>query len=335
MNRPLRIGLIVLAAAAAVFGGVLVYFYALTASLPEHEIRSQGPNGLWAGHRWAGKIQKQVEYNRLAALLRRHHITDIYVHVGPLQANGTINTAHVPAAKRLVAELRGGAPKLRIHAWIGQVEAGGGGPLDLSKAAVRANVRRTAGRFLELGFDGIHYNIEPSTGNPHFLELLAATRRMTRRLGKVLSVAADELEPLPGLAWLSGVLGTNGGYWTKAFYRAVIDNVDQVAVMTYDTLLPAAWMYEGFVAWQTANIRRLTRGRAQLLIGIPTYEERRLSFNPNAENMVSGLTGLRKGLGLLEKDNFVGLGAAVYADWTTNSREWRAYRKLWLGATAR
>lgn len=335
MNRPLRIGLIVLAAFATVIGGVLAWFYAATAALPEKDFKSHGPNGLWAGHHWAGKIQKEAEYNRLAALLRRHHITDIYVHVGPLQADGTIDLSRVPAAQRLLKELRGGAPKLRIHAWIGQLEARGGGPLDLSKPTVRGNIRRTAGRFLELGFDGIHYNIEPTTGNPHFLELLVATRRMTRRLGKILSVAADELEPLPGLARLSSVLGTKGGYWSRAYYRAVIDNVDQVAVMTYDTLLPAAWMYEGFVAWQTANIRRLTRGRAQLLIGIPSYGERRLSFNPSAENMVSGLTGLRKGIGLLEKDNLVGLGAAIYADWTTDTEEWRAYRELWLGAKAR
>ena len=335
MKRPLRIGLIILATLAVVIGGGFAYFYAATAALPERNFASRGPNGLWLGHRWVGKIQQQQSYNRLAARLRRHRLTDIYVHVGPLKANGRIDPTSVPAAKTLLRQLRAGTSRLRLYAWIGQVEASGGGPLDLSKPSVRVNIWRTAGRFLELGFDGIHYNIEPSTGNPHFLELLAATRRMTRRLGKTLSVAADELEPLPGLAWLTRLLGTKGGYWSASFYRAVIDNVDQVAVMTYDTLLPAAWMYRGFVAWQTAQVRRLARGRAQLLIGVPTYEDRRLSFDPGAENVRSALTGVRKGIGIIEKDDLTGFGVAIYADWTTDAKEWRTYRELWLGAKAR
>jgi len=303
--------------------------------LPERHIASHGPNALWLGHKWVGKEQKRDAYIRLAARLRRHRITDVYVHVGPLKGDGAINPSRFPAAKTLVQELRAGAPRVRLHAWIGQVEARGGGPLDLSKSSVRVNVWRTAGRFLELGFDGIHYNIEPSTGNAHFLDLLAATRRMTRRRGRILSVAADELEPLPGMAWLTRVLGMQGGYWSKSYYRAVIDNVDQIAVMSYDTMLPAAWMYTGFVAWQTARIRRLTKGRAQLLMGVPSYNEWRLSFNPGAENVRSALVGVRKGMGLRAKDDFIGFGIAIYADWTTDEKEWRMYREIWLGAKAR
>lgn len=335
MRRPLRVALIVVATLAVILGGGLAVIYAATAALQERTVASTGPNGLWLGHRWVGKAQKEAAYQRLAARLRRHRITDVYVHVGPLQADGTIKPARFPAAKTLLRHLRAGTPGSRLHAWIGQVEARGGGPLDLSKSSVRVNVWRTAGRFLELGFDGIHYNIEPSTGSRHFLELLAATRRMTRRRGKVLSVAADELEPLPGLAWVTRALGTNGGYWSKSYYRAVIDNVDQVAVMTYDTLLPTAWMYEGFVAWQTAQIRRLSKGRAQLLIGIPSHEGTRLSFDPDVETVRSALVGVRKGMKLLEKDDFIGFGVAVYGDWTTDASEWRAYRELWLGAKPR
>lgn len=335
MKRPLRIALIILATLTALIGGGLAYVYVATNALPEREIALRGPNGLWVGHRWVGKVQKQKAYNRLAARLRRHRISDAYVHVGPLQADGTIKPSRFPAAKTLVRQLRKGTSKLRLHAWIGQVEVHGGGPLDLSKASVRLNIWRTAGRFLELGFDGIHYNIEPSTGNPYFIELLAATHRLTKRRGRVLSVAADELEPLPGLAWLTRALGTNGAYWSEPFYRSVIENVDQVAVMTYDTLLPAAWMYKGFVAWQTAQIRQLAKGRAQLLMGVPSYEERRWSFHPNVENVRSALSGVRKGMGILNGDDFVGFGVAIYADWTTDAEEWRTYREIWLGARAR
>jgi hypothetical protein len=335
MKRPLRIALFGVAALAAIFGVGLAIAYAAIDSLPERRIASDGPNALWLGHDWVGKIQKQDAYNRLAARLRRHRITDVYVHVGPLEADGRIRPSHFPAAKALVREMHDGAGGVRLQAWMGQADTGRGSPPDLSKASVRVNIWRTAGRFLELGFDGIHYNIEPGNGNPNYLELLAATRRMTRRRGRVLSIAANELEPLPGLAWLSGMLGAKSGYWSRSYYRAVTDNVDQVAVMPYDTMLPAMWMYEGFVAWQTSRARQLTRGRTQLLIGVPASDGRRLSFDDDAKKLRSALAGVRKGMGLREKDDFIGFGIAIYADWTTDAEEWRLYREMWLGAKSR
>lgn len=290
--------------------------------------RASGPNAVWLAHKWVGALQLPSAYRDLAAHLKRHEITDGFFHVGPLRGDGTIDPARYPAAGRLIQEMRRHAPALRIQAWIGQVEKRGGGPLDLAKPAVRQAIVGTARQFLDLGFDGIHYNIEPSSGNPHLLTLLDETKRITRNRGAVLSMATDEIEPLPGLAWLTQVARTHAGFWTAAYHRAVSNRVDQVAVMMYDTGLPADWLYGTLVAWEARKVLALTPDPVTVFIGVPTYEENRLSFRPAAENMRSGLKGIRNGLaaGPVSRP----LGVAIYANWTTDASEWRRYRRDWL-----
>lgn len=322
-------GLLVLAAIA------LGYLYWRFENMPERHVAMRGPNAVWIGHRWVGQAHDGAEYRILTALLRRHHITDAFAHVGPLDGSGRIPQARYPAAADFVAAMKRSAPALRLHAWIGQVERWGGGPLDLSDATVRAAIVQTSARFLDLGFDGIHYNFEPITnGNPHLLALLDRTRTLTKSRGRLLSLATDELEPLPGLASLATLLRVRAGYWTEPYYRAVADRVDQVAVMMYDTALPTGWLYGSLVAWETESIRRLTAGRVTLFIGVPSYEEQRWTFHPGAENVRSALRGIRKGMGARQQDPFDDFGVAIYANWTTDAAEWRTLREGWLGETA-
>jgi hypothetical protein len=266
----------------------------------------------------------------MAARLRQHRITDAFFHAGPLEADGSIAPSRYPAAARLLRELRQRVPALRVQAWIGQVEKSGGGPLDLSQATVRRTIVETAERFLDLGFAGIHVNIEPSTGNPHLLELLTAIAGRTKRRGAILSMATDELEPFPGLAWMTRIAGTKAGFWTADYYRAVLGRVDQVAVMMYDTGLPTEWLYGALVKWQTGAIRDLAGAEVTVFMGVPTYEEYRPSFHPDAENIRSALRGIRQGLHAAPLDVTKNFGIAIYADWTTDTAEWRHFRTNWL-----
>jgi len=199
-RRLLRI-LLVLGAGLAVAsllllaGAWLLYRYA-----PVSTQAPGGPNAVWAAHKWVGESHAGDVYDRLAANLQRQRITDVYFHVGPLPGEGLIPLAKFPNAEALLAAMRQRAPAIRLHAWIGQVERRGGGLLDLSDARTRANIVQTAGDFIELGFDGIHYNIEPiHSGDPNLLALLDETAPVTRARGRLLSMATDELSPLP--AW--------------------------------------------------------------------------------------------------------------------------------------
>lgn len=325
-----RIALLAVIIPAIAVGAALIHAYVSYHRDTGASHRGHGGNAVWLAHKWVGAIQSDNTYRDLAAHLARHKITDAFFHVGPLRADGTIDVARYPAAERLAREMRRHAPALRVQAWIGQIEKRGGGPLDLSRPDVRKTITATAAQFLELGFDGIHYNIEPSSGNPHLLTLLDATRKLTRGQGAMLSMATDEIEPFPGLAWLTQVAGTHAGFWTAEYHHAVSQRVDQIAVMMYDTGLPADWLYGTFVAWQTRKVQAITPDAVTVFMGVPTYEEQRLTFHPDAENMQSALRGIRNGLAA-DPALTRHLGVAIYANWTTDDPEWRRYRRDWLG----
>lgn len=308
-------------------GAWLLYRYA-PAAMPGPNT----PNAIWAGHRWVAQPHSEEAYDELAAQLQQHRITDIYFHVGPLTAVGLIPPEKYPYAGLLLEAMRARAPDIMLHAWIGQVEKKGGGPLDISDGATRANIVSTAAALVELGFDGIHYNIEPiSSGDPDLLALLDDTAAVTRARGRLLSIATDELTPLPGLEYVARLFVRQAGLWREDYYRAVAARTDQVAVMMYDTAVPFDWLYGAVVAWETWRLRGIIGTDTTLFMGVPTYEEEHFGFHPEAENMRSGLRGIGIGLALDGPDTGPEVGAAVYANWTTDETEWAIWRRDWLG----
>jgi len=309
-------------------GAWLLYRYA-PVSVPA----PGGPNAFWAAQKWVGATHDRGAYDVFAALLARHRITDVYFHAGPLTGEGLVPQAKYPNAPALIAAMRRRAPSVRIHAWIGQVERRGGGPLDLANAGTRANIVRTANDFIDLGFDGIHYNIEPiHSGDPDLLALLDETAPMTRARGKLLSMATDELSPLPGLEYAVRLVVRQAGLWRAPYYREVAARTDQLAVMMYDTAMPFDWMYGTIVAWETRRLLDIVGPETTLFMGVPTYEDEHFGFHPGAENMRSGLRGI--GIGLSFDGPAAGpkFGAAIYAGWTTDEEEWATWRRNWLGA---
>jgi hypothetical protein len=333
-SRWKRIGTSTAVAAllAGVLGIGLFRGYLSYLEPPRIVVQSKGPNAVWAAHHWVGKPQVDRAYAELVTRLRRHRITDVFFHVGPLEPDGTLPPERFPAAAELLRQIRARSAVIRLQAWIGQREKRGGGPLDLSSEKVRANIVGAAESLLRLGFDGIHYNIEPvASGDADFLALLDATRVLTRDRGRVLSLAGNGVEPMPGLAWLIGLTGKGIGLWTSSYFSAVAERADQIAVMNYETWLPTDWLYGNLVAWQTRTLRPLAIGRTTLFMGVPSYDERRMSFNPSAENLRSGLRGIRLGLSDGPNEDLTRFGVAVYANWTTDTAEWLTYRQEWLG----
>lgn len=299
---------------------------------PAGDARSAGPNAMWAAHRWVGQQHTEAEYDALADLLETTGMTDVFFHVGPLSARGTIDPGKYPNAEELARELEQRVPKVRVQAWIGQVEARGGGPLDLGNPQVRARVVETASRFLDLGFEGVHYNIEPwFSGDERLLDLLRATSQVTRSRGAVLSVATNDLQPLPGAAPVSRVLVPRGAVWTADYYSQVAALADQVAVMAYDTGMPTDWLYGAYVARQTRRLAALVPEDTTLFIGLPTYDEPGIAHRPAAENIATGVRAVRKGVTGLGPGARSRIGIAVYAGWTTDPGEWATFRRAWLG----
>lgn len=327
---------LILATAVAGFvslcAGLMTYGYIVFRDTPERAYRSQGPNAAWAEHKWVNAIQRGEDYGRFAATLRANGITDVYFYMGWPRTDGTIPPSAYPAASYMMREIRAAQPTLRLHAWIGQVERRGGGTLDLADADVRRGITQTATGFLTLGFDGIHYGFPAvGSGNPHFLLLLDQTRILTRKAGAILSIDADALEPIPGLAWLSRQFGSQKGYWTPRFYAEVARRVEQIAVMPGETMLPAQWINAGFIAWQTRAIRPLTVGRATLFMGVPPRD----TDDTTAQRLglvASTVTGIRKGMAALGNDPFNDFGIALDVSATADGSADHVMLENWLDA---
>jgi hypothetical protein len=259
--------------------------------------------------------------------------------VGPLDSSGALPADRAPAALALVHALRQRAPGVKVLAWLGQLEKASGLPndqtVDLSDPHVRQTIAATAARLAgPVGFDGVHFDIEPMLNNsPHLLDLLD-TARAAMPPAALISTSAPMWAPNAHAAeWLRSTIGRGAGLWTSYYYAAVATHVDQLVVMDYNTAIPSGPAYQVFVQQQTKHILEAVRSAhhpPQVLIGLPTYHENGFWFHDAAENLQNGLAGVTAGLNAVRDDTpFVGV--AIYRYATTDDAAWATYERLWLG----
>ncbi len=197
-----------------------------------------------------------------------------------------------------------------------------------------AQIVSTSSLLLHDGFDGIHYNIEPiADGSREFVEILERTHLETKAMGKVLSVATDDLEPFFGAEKLLAYISKNVSFWSPTYYVEVASHVDQIAMMSYDTGLSKDFLFAAYIYLQTKNLISLVPSSTTVFMGVPTYEDKRENFYPLAENVYSALFGIRNALDDLAKDKKLAreIGIGVYAEWTTDEQEWEFVKKKWIG----
>lgn len=316
---------------AVMIGLVLAYLYFHYTNFQAKKfIPSQ--NALWIEHQWVGEKHTEADYEKLAKQLRDNHITDAYFHVGPLNSEGKIENSKYPYAYDLITNLKRDDPGIRIQAWIGQIEKQGGGILDLSNSQVRQNIVATSGQFLNLGFDGIQYDIEPiATNDKNFLSLLQVTHALTKSQHKLLSVSTRKLEPFSDLGKAIQKFSAQIGFWSKDYYVKVAENSDQIDAMMYETASPKDWIYGDFLAWETRSLINLLNNKTTLFVGMPTYEDHSKTFNPKAENIYSATKGIQLGLKGLPQSKLNHFGTAIYANWTTDQTEWKFFKTNWVG----
>jgi hypothetical protein len=299
---------------------------------PSAEQGSHGVNALWARHQWVGQAHSDDQYRALAEILRQGEISDVFFHVGPLDPDGSIPPARYAHARELLAAMERLAPGVHAQAYIGQVTRQGAGPLDLGRQAVRDRIVATAGTFLDLGFEGIHYDIEPVYPvDGEFLDLLGRTHDLTRGRGAVLSVSLEQLELVNGMQAAVAAVLPDIHYPprpSRSFLEQVAERVDQVAIMAYDTELPADWLVGRHFAWQAEHVTELVGDRVTVFVGVPTYTQGQ-PF-PWAENLRSAIRGTRRGLDRLDHQPSHPVGLAIYADWTTTPQEWALYQAAWV-----
>ena len=270
----------------------------------------RGHNALWISHGWMGDAAWFAENGRDPAAYELDDLTDriarlnvdrVYPHLCP-----TDNAGHVPGVDpERIARLRAALPDTQILPWIGGVHST---HVFLADPSWRATfVAEAAALVHDHDLDGVHVNIEPlADGDPHFLLLLDELRAALP--DHQLSVAAYPPHVLPSQALEV--------HWTKAYFAEVADRVDEVAVMTYDSGMVVPGAFALVVARWAQHVRAAT-GTTEVLFGVPTYDEERMTWHwPSGEHLTSGLAGL-----WLVDHGPSYAGIAIYANWELDDDE--------------
>jgi hypothetical protein len=286
--------------------------------------RPAGPmqphNAVWLDRYWLrGDMSVSDMENEIARMVALN-IKTLFVHAGPFNPDGSIpeyDPARILQIRAAAANVR---VDVRVLAWLGGLNAAGGGDLDLLRADIRTRAAEETCRLQERGFDGIHLNIEPTpTGDEGFLLLLEATRACLPE-GAFLSVATN----LWGPWWLPNHL-----LFSDEYLRHVSGLVDQIAVMNYDAYAVTGPLFRRISAAQTRAALRAVQaanGRTTVLIGVPAYPtEGGLRHWAPAESVPNALAGIDAALASVSPAALRRFeGVALYAGWTASEQEWRS-----------
>ena len=291
---------------------------------------NQDRNAVWLEHRWLTRDHTDPEIEELVERLQRRGVRYVFPHIIPFDSAGNLPEHSRQQMRRFLAVAREAAPDMRILPWVGGLRLGyrraTAGSIDLGNLGQRQRLVAECRGLIDEGFHGVHINVEPiDDGNLEFLALLRALRTAVGE-DHLLSIAATRPGPIaPPIA--------PNFFWTRDYYRSIAGIVDQLVVMTYDTAIPTPELYRRYLAYAAAaTTRRLESSRARILIGVPTYDARGIMHRAGVETPENALLGVVAGLrGVGGGGTFEGV--ALYAEWTTDTAEWRIYDRIWRGRT--
>jgi len=293
---------------------------------------TRNKDAIWLGHAWIDGRRTDADVTALAHRLSDSTgIRDLYVHAGPLEHDGTLPASAYPKARWFIKAMHRAAPGIRVQAWLGDVlatESPTG--MRLERPATRAAVVTSTRQILAAGFDGAHFDLEPlHSGDRNYLTLLDSLRSVTRAHHALLSVAAHQIDPLPGFHSFWGTVAGHPKWWSQRFFGQVARRVDQIAVMSYDTMQPLQSLYGGYVAQQTSLALEVTPRSTDLLMGLPFYHENRFGHWNHAETVPAAVRGVRLGLSRTDADR-ADFGVALYVDFAAEEKDWTAYQDGWV-----
>lgn len=320
----MKIKIFLILSGVAIF---LIWYYIIGISTNHKgSFFNKGHNAVWIGHEWVGEYKSGAEVAGLVENLQKHNIDTVFVHTGPIREDGSIDSLTYAYAVNFLEKARKIGGGIHYQSWLGQIR----NKIDLDERVVRAGIVKQSVVLTQLvGFDGIHFDIEPVWDEDDaFISLLEETRKALPG-EKRISVALAEFIP-SSFVWLVKNFREMENYNTQVNYRNVAKYADQVVVMVYDTNIRKPWFYRWLVQEQTIWLTDLLDGR-EVFIGIPAYDKATENFDPQVENVENGLRGITAGLNNIrsEKENFAGV--AIYPYWEINEEEWRTFENLWLG----
>ena len=285
-------------------------------------------NGIWMQHAWLGDdgwfarnykttashFRDPITLAETAALLRQHHITDLFPHLCPCTSAGQLPPVDDAQVERFLDALP--PAEFRTLPWIGGVRGVDALPDDpVWRKTFIASILELLTRHPRLA--GVHLNIEPMpSGAPGFLVLLEELRAGLPP-GKLISVAAYP----PPTVWHR----FPDVHWDEAYFRQVAARCDQLAVMMYDTGLSNQKLYRNLMRGWTGEALAWS-GNTPVLLGLPAYDDADTGYHhPDAENLDNAVAGIHAGLGEDPPPNYQGV--AIYSEWEMTPEKWETFRK--------
>jgi len=280
---------------------------------------SAGADAAWLDGSWVDGRADESDF--AAALPRLRAFSEVYVHVGEIAEDGTVDPAGYAAADAFLDRMDRELPEVRVLGWLSSTADGSSLLEDRVPKEARARLVEAAAAVVDAGFDGVHYAVTPVTVNdPGFVDLLERTREAVGE-DAVLSVLALPVEPLPGVRLPVFLANRGERYWSTGFLLRIAELCDVVVVSGSGTGMPGGSLYGGFMARQTELALRTVPGDTGLRIGVPGAGEDSGDTATAAEAVRVALTGHG------ERDGF---GLAVPAPDAMTEEEWAAFEEGWL-----
>lgn len=285
-------------------------------------------NAAWISADWTGEPVDKAAVQQLAWDASHRRFRYLFPFVTYLQADGSFSPSYAHASE-FVSGFRRFNTDTLLLAWMGvplqkQGRLGVDGWVDLADESVRLEIASFATSLVEeAGFDGVHLDVETvPDGDPSYLLLLDEVRA---------ALPADRLLSVASGYWVPAAVNSLpivGGYkWSEHYYRAVAARVDQIAAMTYDSLMPYPALYRVWMREQVSGISSsLEDTDVELLVGVSASREKTDTHHPGAEGVANGLAGL---CAALKAGSHAG-GVAVYAAWEATAEDWETWDR-WQG----
>jgi hypothetical protein len=326
VRRSVKVLLALIGSAVLLVATSWVALWAEYSGTPSASARGTGYDAEWLGHAWVDGRKTQSDLDSLVAHLRTTGIRDLFVHTGPFNHDGTLDPGRRPQGRWFTSAIHKALPGVRVQAWLGAHPVPG--EMNLGLESTHANLLASTAQVLDDGFDGVHYDFEPIVdGDTDLLAVLRKTHALTQQRRAVLSVSAIHNEPWKGMAACLAPLPTSLTLWSGHYLHQVALEVDQVAVMAYDTTLPTQATYGGYVRRATEAALEAVPAHVALLIGIPAYHDENLYHHRRAETVAAALRGLRLALG--DRPLHREFGVAMYVDFAATAGDWADYRNGW------
>jgi hypothetical protein len=335
-----------IAAAVVVFVGVVAALALFSRDAPV-----SFPNGVWLGSEWSYDSRSDVEVAGLVERLKQHRIGTTYAYVAYLKGDNAWSGRR--AGENIFEEVQGAVggfvgqyriayPEGQLLGWLGipnDLDVQAGEPYRINDPAVREEIARMSGRLVnDFGFDGVILNVEPmpERDSAAFIALLQAVRREMGEDGRLAVTMFADIAPSDmTVPRNQRARETNAvAEYSRDFKQRVALLTDEIMVMTYNSSLTTAADYVEWVAYQTQSyaeaVGALESG-ADVVMGIPTYDDQGTIHLAAVENVPSAIEGVQRGRQRAGERALAITGVAIYAEWTTSADEWRLFEQFWLG----